>query len=377
VLIIFIVMLYASNAFDYYYPLTGIKPLYWHMFSIGSAASLLFLSHFSYLKTLPKSLLIWGWVYLTISIFGFLYSSQSAVAEQILIYKVEAVALLFSFWLILHKDGNLKNARIGLIGIVIFGVCMNIVDFQTSAWTTTFGRAAGLYENPNLSGKTLVLSMLASIPLISKKMRIIYCLFVGVGVLLTFSRSSWMLWALVVTGLAITGYFGQKSKGSIVGLVTLMAFFVVYSLITGGALELFVQLGLSDYLTSGTLARLGAEGGGFTDYSTVARIVSSMMAWDAFADNPWIGSGLGYTREWSGIIPHSMYLINAAEGGLLALGVFIAFLIILWRMAGKLGKVLVAGFAFYSLFSHTMLMQPTLLVLIPFFVDDHQDKALD
>jgi len=366
-LVFFIVILYCSYAYQFFFysGITGIKPLYWYLITACLALSVVLVDQNS--AKAPRYFIIWLWVFLCYSIFNFLYSSQSAVAQQALIQNIQSIVLLLSF-LVIFQQGGVRNVKLAILIVVLFAVPMNFIDFISPMWSKVPGRASGIYMNPNTSGKILVFAMVASITVVPSKFRTLYCMFVGAGVLVTFSRTSWLIWALALTVLAGSGYIAFKRKSVSLVFVGLLSCLVIYSLITGGALGLISDSPVGQYLKPSTLARLG--GADITvDSSVAGRTVVALKSLDVFQQYPWFGAGLGYTREWDyNISPHNMYLMMAAEGGMLGLALFISLLVILWRNTDNIGRLLVVLFAVRSISSHNMLDQATTLVMLVLIV---------
>jgi O-antigen ligase len=370
-LIIFTVFLYCSNAYLFFFErgLISIKPLYWYFFTIGTSLALALLRPNYLLKEIPRSFIVWIWIFLCFTIFNFFYSSQSVNALQNLISRNESAALLISFIIlfIFQQENGIRTAQFALLAVMLFGVIMNVIEFVTpQGWSNVSGRSAGLYVDPNISGVMLVLAMVASVSLISKTgMRLLYCLVAGIGIILTFSRGAWILWALAMMALGGTGHFmiiGKKYAAFLLGGVV---GFILYSLFSGGFVEVFTDLGLSAHLDENTLQRLGAEGETFEDSSAKARAHVAVKAWQEIQEHPLLGYGLGFTRghEWGGLGTHNMYLAWAVEGGLLGLAVYVSLLLVLWHVSKSIGKVLIALLSVYSLVNHNILDWPATLLI--------------
>ena len=358
--------LYCSNIFLHYYETgqTSFKPLYWYAFTLAAMAAMMLLGRASVLKDLPRPLLIWLWAFLTYTSFNFIYSSHSEAATQAVIYNVESAFLFAAFFLLLIQPGAMRMAQWALLVVALLGVVLNIIDFFTPAWTTVPGRAAGLYGNPTISGKVLALAMVGAVPVVPARLRLLFCAVVGVGIILTFSRGAWILWALGVTGLSVTGYIKFKYKKITAAMVASLAGFLLYALLTGTLLGHLNSVGLDKFLTPDTLERLGGRGSSFGDDSATSRAAVALRAWEEFQDAPWIGHGSGYTMEWGYIEPHNMYLTMAANGGMLGVAVFLGLLFVVWRYSDPLGKVLCTLYAFSSLTSHNNLDQPAMIYML-------------
>jgi O-antigen ligase len=361
------VVLYCSHAYLYFFQTnaTGFKPLYWYVLTVVSAFGLLLVKGWPMPRGGAGSFGAWLYIFLCYGIINAIASSQSAVTMAGFVERIENVALLTAFVILFMTGRGVHFARIGLLFVAAFGAFMNIVDFLLPTWTQNPGRAAGLYLNPNLSGYLLVLAMIGGIDLVPRRIRLLFCIGVGLAVLVTFSRSSWLLWAVAMIGLAVTGYFALRYKGPAILLVGLASVTLVYGLLTGGLYDAIAAAGYSSKLTPDTFARLGAAGGLFADDSASSRGDAALHAWNVFTEHPWFGAGLAYTREWGSTVePHNLYLSVAAQGGIVGLGVILGLLAVLWKMTDGNGRVLLAAFAVLSLFSHNSLEQPPMLVII-------------
>jgi len=373
-IVVFNVVVYCSYAYSYFYVVgaVGIKPLYWYFFTIVCAAWVVFWSRFLIVCNLPQKFILWVGVYLFYSIVSFLYSSQSTFVVDKLIDGLESVVLLLSFLVLLKQKKGADIASLTLIAVIGFAVPMNMIDFFSPAWSTVPGRAAGLYMNSNTSGSILVMSMVMSVFFVPHKFRLLYCLSIGLAVLVTFSRSSWLLWGIAVSGLSVFGYIVPQKKKITMIFALLMAVILLFSLLSGVALELLSNTGIAQYLTPNTIARLGGGSEAFSDSSAVSRSDAAMFAWELFQDRPWFGFGLGSARELTLVSPHNMYLLMAAEGGLFGVAVYLTLLVILWQLSDDLGKIMVAIISVASLFSHNLLEQPVFLFFISLIVSTHR-----
>ena len=65
---------------------------------------------------------------------------------------------------------------------------------------------------------------------------------------------------------------------------------------------------------------------------------------------------------------HNMYLQQWLEGGLIQLVLYIGLLVLMWRMASGLGKIMLVQFILNSLFTHNNLEHPAVLLLFAFII---------
>ena len=363
-IISFFIILYCSYAYLYFFNvgISMIKPLYWFLITMAFSILLLILKSSYKVYKFPFGIGVWVWLYLCDTVICFFYSSQDDVAIQALIESFEMSLLLVAFITIFRTVDFIKESRLALMLIALFSVLMNLVDFIHPLWSVVPGRAAGLFVNPTISGKMLVLAMTIGAPIVPRKLRLLFCAIVGLGVLVTFSRGAWFFWVVAVVGLAVTGYLNITSKKTSIFMVSLLAMFVLYTVLTGGVLDYLSRAGFNEYLTPNTIARLGGETP-FSDPSSISRMDVAKKAWEVFSDHPWLGSGLADDREWS-IGAHNTYLRMATEGGVVRLAIFITLLIILWHMTDSIGRITLLVYSLSCLTSHDNLRQPALMVIL-------------
>ncbi len=364
-----IVLIYMSNIHLFFFAMgiTAIKPLYWYFVAIIQAIAIAIFKLSILQSQKSKSFIVFFSLFLFHAFLSFLYSSQSPIAEQALITRMQVVAWFLSFLILLQFNGAFKYALSAILVTAILAVIMNIMDFFDPIWTTAPGRAAGLYLNANISGKMLTFVMVAGIPFIPVRFRMLFCGFIGVGVLVTFSRSSWFLWGIAILGLVGTGYLMSRSKK----LIFLLSFIAVSSILYGIISGLFASFAydswLFDYLTPDTLFRLGLDGGSVADDSAQVRFYVANLAWNAFQERPLFGFGLGFIYEWGySKAPHNMYVSILAETGLIGFMMFCGLVAIVWRHANSIGKVIVILFIFSSFFTHNNLEQPAMMMMLAF-----------
>jgi hypothetical protein len=286
---------------------------------------------------------------------------------------ISNIEMLVLFWCAVYLMSILpKYAQITAIAAVtaIFGVVLNLWDFLDPLFSTVPGRAAGLYENPNISGKMIALLMIAGVTAVPARLRLWYLLFCGIGVLATFSRSAWLVWA--------AGAFLWLSKeqwkegykwvagGLFAFLLGMGSLWVIFS---GSLGELVVDTPMEQYLTPNTAARLGIGALALSGDAADERkdlAVESLKEW---SDAPLIGHGLGYTSIWQmAQRPHNMYLLYLVEGGAVGLVLYLYLMWILWRGSSGPVRILAYQLIISSLFTHNNLEQPAVIMMMAFIV---------
>ena len=371
------VLWFASYAPSYLFTVTGLKPLYSHFaFLFYFAISLAIISKFS-IKKNHKALEIpiWSTIFLFYIIIQFWLSEQSIAATKIFIMWSKSALFLIGFTILFLQNRVLYDIQMLFVIIVLFGTTVNLFDLISPTFTVVEGRAAGLYENPNISGKTLALAMVAGLPVIPRRFRVAFILLCGLGVFVTFSRSAWILWWSGISMLTLTNMLtNYRNKFVIITLGSIIVVGSLVTLITGSLVDVFGALNLNPYLTQNTAERLGMFS--FEDQvlniSGKQRIFLASEALHQGSLRPVFGQGLAFTRDvtsWGSIFStHNMYLLFWAEGGLVGLLLFIYFLRILWRQSVGVGRIMAIQIIISSVFTHNNFDQVVMQIFFAFIV---------
>jgi len=367
----------GTYAYQYFYPIMGFKPLYTYFMFLGFVAFRLLIVHRVWTPGWTRELLVWACAFTFCACVLFLISSQSETATQTLITWFESAILLIGFTLLFAERRRLNDLQIIFAAIALCGVAMNVYDFLQPTFSNVPGRAAGFYENPNLAGKFIALSMVLAIPVIPWKLRPWFVMLCGLGILPTFSRSSWLLWAIGVVFLGWTRELvAARYRMVEVFLAGMIGIGALALLFTGSLGQMVAGGPLTEYLSPNTMARLGLGGAQaqFDDASANERALVAIAALEAGAQHPLFGNGLAYTKEPGGWeyprSTHNMYLLFWAEGGLFGLALYIWFIFMLWRHSTGVGRALALQIMIVSLFTHNQLDQPAALIF-PAFVIAH------
>jgi O-antigen ligase len=262
------------------------------------------------------------------------------------------------------KPGLVPLAHRAILWTVLFSVAVNMVDFIDPMFSRVDGRAAGFYINPNISGRMLSFGMVAALPLVPGRLRLLFCLLVGVGVFITFSRSGWLNWAVGIIALTASGHLVFRHKWPSILFFSLLGLAIVYSLVSGIALELLSALNLSHYLTPDTLARISGFETSFADHSTSERARLAQHSWEVIQQHPLLGTGTDLHQWFTRALPHNMFLLALAEAGVPGLLLFLALLWLLWRNTDDLGRAMLSVYIFSSLFTHNNLEEPATLLIL-------------
>jgi O-antigen ligase len=213
----------------------------------------------------------------------------------------------------------------------------------------------------------LILAMTCGIPVLSISWRWVLLFPASLAIALTFSRAAWLVLGITVLWFMWQGYFGGRASRFILALTAIFTVgFLGSAMFTGSLADLVLASPIGPYLDSNTLARLG--GSEFaTDYSANQRAEVAELAISSFlsSDYPLVGYGIGYTHEWSmPVSTHNMYLMHLVEGGIIGFSFFVSLIVLLWRNASGISRLVVLQIATDSLFDHNVLDSPGRVLFI-------------
>ena len=368
IFVAFNVFWYFSNAYLYLWSVgvVPLKPLHSYFVTIGVSLILLIGYRQPLISRGPMAgVVLWACTLIMLYLFSFIFVSDSGPeALQELITSSEALVLLIVFALLLRDRGAFRAGTSALVAVAIFAVILNYFDFFTRGSVVPLsivpGRAAGMYVDPNSGGYCLVFAMVLSAWILPRKLRLLYCMFIATGVLLTFSRASIILWAVAVFSMAWCGWFGLSRAISVVSAGSLILIAGV-ALTSGVLAEYAIQAGAGKYLDSNTLPRIASSFITQDDESTKDRILVAKRGIDAFLKAPVLGNGIGAlkTREFQ-FEPHNQYILVAAELGVVGLGLILALMYLLWRNGTDVTRIIAITYGVGCLFLHVLLWMPAM-----------------
>lgn len=364
----------GSYVYAYVFEISGLKPLYTYFLLLGFTVLYVLYRGASGRPIMgsPDSRLygFFGWLalYVVYGLFEFLRSTQDPVAVQVLITLGEEVLLAGAFAMLMSEPRRLRIIVAALAFLAVLGTVMNIWDFFDPVFSNVPGRAAGLYVNSNIAGDFIAMSMVGGLTAVRRNLRLPYLLFCGVGVLVTFSRESWIIWGLAVAWLGWQGYFGNVRRRLLMSVLAVIIGAGFTALLFAGQIgSLVANTSLQPYLTSNTAARLGIGASVLSGRATEQRLDAISDSLHEAASAPFLGHGLGYTTEWRySHGPHDMYLLFLVEGGIPGLMLYLALVFMLWRAGVGLGRVMALQIIVSSFFTHNHLDQPAILIIITF-----------
>jgi O-antigen ligase len=303
-----------------------------------------------------RGLMVWAAIFFVCAAFSFLFSDRMFPQVRALKTIIVCLGMLGVFMFAIGGEREVRAARYGVFGVVLLSVLNNFLDFTgIYNFSVATGRAAGFYQNPNIAGFYLVTGMVLTASLLPRRLRLYYCLLVGLGVTLTFSRSSVLMWLVSLYGLSQIHIFSFSRK-----MLTIMwTSLVVMVLAVQFGENMVASLGITKYL--GENARVRMQFNYQTDVSVQGRLAVAEESWQLFQQAPWTGHGLGAHNVSSTLVaPHNMFLLIGVEMGVLGLLLYIGLFFAIWRMNAGVAKVFAAAFFIGSLFSHNLLDETAL-----------------
>ena len=314
--------------------------------------------------TNKRIILYWFLAYSISIVFSFIFTESNEHTLRAFKTFIVLSALFLTFFLIFNTSTTLKAGIFGIILVVIGSVLINYIDFILSdetIFSKSVGRAAGLYINPNIAGLKLVTGMLISVNFIPLKYRLAFCLFVGTGVILTFSRSSTLAWLISLFCLSYMKVFNINR------LITVSVSLVLISTL---ALLQTGQITVGKQIT-GSLSEDASQRIVYKkdDYSVNSRLYSAKRALDLYLKSPVFGHGLGsHIAPRTSVSPHNQYLILSVEQGTIGLLLYIYLFVIIWQTKLVIARIFTINMAIFSFFDHNVLDFPSTwltIIMVP------------
>jgi hypothetical protein len=314
-------------------------------------------------------IVLWSIAYLTISFLWYgVMPSDGAVQE--LRDRLASVCFLGLAGFVFIMPESRRAAGIAAIVVVLITIVINGVELVQPAWfvMTVSTRASGLYGNSNQCGAALVIGMLIGSPLVPRRLRLSFYLLVGVGVAITFSRSTIIGWLIATATLLAFDSTRARARELVIGTVAAATLLVVLfqGVAASGLMDGFT---LDDNLFDRVsfFRTLDAS-----DDATQQRREVAAKAWAMFADRPVQGNGLASTLQWSDQgSTHNVFLSLMADHGVL--GALILPALLLCVLHGRPGAANGPHWAFcafvtwYALFSHNIFTERYQLLAFAFF----------
>ncbi len=297
-------------------------------------------------------------LYVVWTFIDYLYGAPSEEAADLLRSKVIAAVFILIFPYV-FSDLRMKRAFcLGCGALACFAAGLNVFDLVTSTFSTTAGRAAGFYLNPNIAGFMIPCLGLMAMPALSRWWRYAVWAIVVIGTVVTFSRAAYLFLVVGTVGLSWLGYLGsRRHRYLFAGLALPIAAALVLALSTGALYAVVAASPLGPHLNENAIQRLGGgEKSALENDSTSQRAELVTTALTYFERSPLIGSGFNATNEWElDQGTHNIYLQFMVEGGLVGLSVYLALIGYLIFRARDVGVVVGLLIVLQGVFNHNLL----------------------
>lgn len=297
-------------------------------------------------------------LYMVWTVIDYLYGAPSPEADDLLRSKIVAAIFILIFPYVFSDPRVNRAFCLGCGFLACFAAGLNVFDLVTSTFSTTAGRAAGFYMNPNIAGFMIPCLGLIAMPALSRWGRYLVWAMVVVGTVVTFSRAAYLFLIVATIGLTWLGYLGSRKHRFLFPALALTAAAAFVIALSTGALYAAVAVSpLGPHLNDNAIQRLGGgERSALENDSTSQRAELVSIALEHFARSPLIGSGFNATNEWEiNQSTHNIYLLFMVEGGLIGLGVYLLLLGYLTIRARDVGVLLAAIIALQGVFNHNLL----------------------
>lgn len=312
---------------------------------------------------------LWSLAYMTISVIWYSFSPSDGAVQE-LRDRLFSVCFLGLTGFVFVAPESRRAAGIAAIVVVLITVVINGVEMVRPDWffMTVSTRASGLYGNANQCGAALVIGMIIGSPLAPRRLRLSFYLLVGVGVAMTFSRSTIIGWLTASAILLAFDSTRARARELAIGSLTAVALLLVLfqgvaasGVMSGFSLDDNLFGRVSFFRTLDT-----------SDDAAQERREVVSRAWRMFADRPLQGNGLASTlQSIERGATHNMFLTFMADHGVLGALILPALLLCVFVGRPKSGQgphwAFCTFVGWYSLFSHNILTERYQLLAFAFF----------
>jgi hypothetical protein len=324
--------------------------------TLGVISSMVLLSNQSltnYVLKLPLS--HWVFFYFVVNLIWLILPHSYATAKNINDIMIPIIYVSMIIVLLYFDDDQLTTARKTILFVTLLACANNLYElFNPDAFYTgekkITGRSSGLYGNANGASEAIILGMILAYGMVPKHLKVFYLLFILVGIVPTFSRSGIASWFIIVFILFATKIVSKKVALTIGATVFISALIILPILIN------FLGLSLGENAEN-VLSRLDffSSKSSVSDGSAQSRFLVAKVAFNYFADNPFLGAGHSFTFHWEhDISTHNMYLLLMAEFGLLGVIIYpLLLLSIIWKSTSEARNTGLAFTAFLFIIGFT------------------------
>ncbi|GAB4529535.1 MAG: hypothetical protein Tsb0014_11490 [Pleurocapsa sp.] len=363
--------------FDIFLEQWGIGiPLYW-LFGFLILSAPLSISFFGKIEYIPKPLLIWCMVYFGMSCLATIIAPKIP-DMQLLEDQIRSI-LFLGLTVVLFSEHAIvqKAVKIAILIVSFFNIGCFIYEFfnpLTFGALNAYGRAAGFYIDSNEAGCALVLGMIFCIDLFKPQFRLLFAFIIMLGIMPTLSRGAILTWGLVIIFFMIKKII-PTYQISFLGLAIASFFIVLITQINN--LDKLKAADGTPLFNDDTLTRVEFLVDPFSEDQDTSRISLVEDAWQSFAEQPFLGKGLGKAANNKYMsplgepqLPHNTYLTLMIEYGFLGFFLYPGLILAtIWKAQGhlrNLGIAFTVLLLFWGIFSHTTLTSYFILMSISY-----------
>ncbi len=314
-----------------------------------------------------KQIFYWVIFYFSLNLLYLNFTGIGSVEFRFMIPVIMIIPLFLALSLLYSLDDeNLTITRKSIIYAFLISIPLIIFDFVSPGFFVNTkiedARAVATYGNANIVGAVLIVGLILSIDIIPKKFRVIYILYIFMGILVTFSRSNIMLFLLI---LAVMSFQNKITKKLFFFIIIFIFSFFIFLLFDG---QSFLEQNFGIVFNDNIVQRLaffigdsGAKSYGMSERQQVLNAALNM-----FYESPFYGNGFASTRLWNYHVgPHNTIALTLAEFGVFGFLIVPLLLFVstykIFISKNKELKQIAFSFVIYYLyscmFSHNMLEQ--------------------
>lgn len=308
---------------------------------------------------------------------GYFFTKHLIEAQELIESQLYSITTILSFSVIFQNKKVFNMMPKLFFYFSIFIVLFNIYEFHTpTSFMKVLGRSSGFYINPNASAIALICFFLLSYKTLKTNIaKILYVLFINIGVFLTLSRAGILIILLISVYILITG----KNRIRNLVLTSIFIFALVPKVITNSS-EIFDESkGFSRFEKIIGLLTLSDNISEEISHDSRGIIMSKSL--DIIFDNPIIGQGFGSFRNipygYRSLETHNIYLAFGVDFGIFGLLVYPVFvLLIFYQRNDMISYALIITFLIWGMSSHNVLQQYFLILVYSYYVSKRKHENL-
>ncbi len=278
--------------------LPAIAEMYWLIALLGFAILFFLLEPGRTISNIPPSAFIWVIAFILSTTLAIQLSTLSETVIYVIKTLTKAITAFVCLLMIMTSRETIKAALYASLLVVIVGSLLNLYEFFNSSvqWSSVAGRSAGWYINANQSGITLVMALVFASLIVPRNLLWPLIVLTTLGVLVTFSRTAWVLLLIAIAGISIQKYVRIDQEFKLLNLkvrdLSALAIAVVIAgsfiplIFSGQGYKLVENTRLESLLTKKTAERIS---GVVTDGQKEARKGVLIEAIRAGAEKPIFG----------------------------------------------------------------------------------------